>query len=150
MRLGRRTKIGAVLAIALLIGVPYSVYAMQYRGEYEVSVSMFVNYVRTGEVSVTELEVVSEPMDMMSFFDVLKSHNKAAIRANYSVFAELNCSGDDMRTETTYLIVTLDSSVPVSLTFYEVPPGTAQLRVYVVWNLLDQTVYDYTKSVVIG
>lgn len=150
MMLGRRTKMLGVLAVVLLIGVPYAVYAMHYQGEYRVDVSMTVvmgDY--RDDMAVTDLTVTSEPMGVLSFFDVLKGKSGGLV-GNYSVYAALNQSGT-VKTQVTHIqLSVLGSSEEVTLQFFEVKPGTAQLRVYIIWNYLDQELYDATTPVVIG
>ena len=150
----RRTLVVAVvIGVAAAFIIPYFVYATDYAGEYSVTVKFDVTSPVSYEATVTEVEITSEPMTTMSFWDVLlKGHPPMDEAANYTAFVTLNQTGD-VTTQTSTLIVIPfheDEPTPASFTFYEMKPGETTVRIYIQHTYLDTITFDQTWTVMVG
>lgn len=141
-------KIG-VIAIVVVVAACYIVGAYTYDGKYKATVTMDLELGDTiGAVEVFNIQVASEPMEPLSIFDALKVSPE--VRGNYSVFVTLNQSGVEKTSTTGVIMSDPKVTYTASLEILEVQPGDATVRVFVVWNLVNSVVYDYTKAVTIG
>jgi len=152
MNIGRLGKIGIVVVI-ILAGVTYGAYAMSYQGNYDVNVSFSIGIPEVGVVAITDFEYESEPTSVLSFWE-LKGHG-SALTGTYVVYAEWNQTGElDTKVVDVVLtdIVLSDESAitEVSFTFLNKAPGEAQVRLYVVYEVVDSTIYDKTYDVIVG
>lgn len=153
MNFGRLGKWIAIGIIAVVV-FTYGVYAMEYQGNYDVAISFSITVPETGEVAITEFEYESEPTGVLSFWE-LRGKSGAPLTGVYTIYAEWNQSGD---LDTFVVPVTLtdiplsDSSdkTEVSFTFFNKNPGTASLRLYVVFEYVGSIIYDMTYPVVVG
>ena len=144
------TKIIIAVAVVLLIGVPYAVYALEYRGNYNVTVSFTASSEILGELTITEVSITSEPTDVMQLWDQLKSHNLDERGYGYQIYLEITVTGQLIGTGITAMLVNAGETQDQTVTALNVRPGEASVRIYIEDILLDNIVYDQTFEEVIG
>ena len=142
--------IGVIVAVGLLFGIPYFVYATDYKGEYKVDVSFTVSSPALYEADVTEVEHQSESMEAMSFWSVLlRGHSEET--ANFTAYVSLNQSGVVTTQSKAALLYPFDyNTVDMSFTFYEMKPGETTLRIYVQHTYLNTIVYDNSWTIMVS
>lgn len=147
----KKTTLIVVILVAAIFVVPAGVYAFDYLNEYEVNVNFSISSSELGVVDVTEVEVNTQLMDWLSFWDTLKGHSAADKSDYYLVFVEItqDSSGESV-TDNQYLEVEVGASVDLSFTLFEVEPGDSTLRIYVQAMLTQSIVFDVSSDIQVG
>jgi hypothetical protein len=133
-----------VIAVALVFAIPYTVYALDYKGNYIVTASMTVSVDALGTFSSTTPAISSEPMGVWDFWDVFKGHGTDRPDVGYQVYLEITQSGDLVGTGITAIRIYAGESLDMTITADNVSPGQAEVRVYFVDIFTDAIVYDKT------
>jgi hypothetical protein len=140
-----------IAGVAIMIGLPAMVYAIDYQGEYEGNVSFTISSSELGVVDVTEVQSSFKSMDIFSFWDTFKGHSAADRSDFYLVFVEIvHLTSGNTVTENQYLEVPVGESRLMSFTLFELSPGASNLRIYVQSMLTQSIILDQSTSTTVG
>ena len=133
-----------VVAIALVFIIPYVVYASDYKGNYNVTVTNSASLDLAGAFSATTPYISSEATSAWDFWDTFKSHSRPDAR--YNVFLEITRSGEIVGSDLAALELDLGQTGEVVLVAENVSPGQADVRVYFVDLITMTTIFDKTTQ----
>ena len=147
-------KVTWILALAVvgIIAVPSVVYAVDYLDEYEVTVNLSASSEALGVIYITELETSVEPMDWLSFWDVLKGHSTGEDREDY-YFIGIEITQDssgEVATGGERIVLAAGEAIDLSMIVFEVSPGDSTLRIYVDSLFTGGIIYDQSSNIVVG
>jgi len=141
-----------VVAVLAVVGT-YVIYALDYQGNYNTTVSMTVSADPStlANLYVTEFKVSSEPTSPVQFWDLFRGGHTPPPWA-YEMYVELNKSGASTTESPGSILFPPGDNGPqiISVEFKNVSPGSATIRVYIVNTQMQAIIYDHTYSVVIG
>jgi len=138
-----------VVIIVLVFVIPYSVYAMDYKGNYNVSVTTRASVDSLGAFSATTPQIDCDATDMWDFWGLLKGHGTDRPDYGYMVYLEITRAGVLVGFDVTTIRLNATESIDIILTADNVSPGEADVRVYFVDVMTDTIVYDKTIDGVI-
>lgn len=131
--------------MAVVLAVPYVVYALDYRGNYNVAVAFTANRDLAGVFSVSAVDFISEPTEAWDFWDIMKGHSGGGDKGpGYQIYCEAFRSGALIGFETTAMLLDDGETQDQTITLMNLAPGQASFRLYIVEILTDTTVYDRT------
>lgn len=138
----RKSIVVLAVIVALVFIIPYVVYATDYKGNYNVTVTNSASLDLSGVFSATTPTVSSEPTSSWDFWDLLKSHSRPDAR--YAVYLEVIRSGQIVGSGLVALALDLGTSADVIAVAENVSPGEADVRLYFVDIITMTIVYDKT------
>lgn len=161
MAIGKLAK-WIVIGIAVLLGLTYGVYAINYQGNYNVKVTVPV----TGfdytagyhSVSASGTTTTSNPTSIGDFLSGLGWYTPSGPSSNpanpYVLYCELT-SASGVSTQQRVLNssaqqVPFEFTQTLSFTFKNVGAGDATVHIYIMDQTLTTRLYDHTWSVVVG
>ncbi len=139
-------KILAIVIVLALAGT-YIIYALEYRGNYNLDVSVNLNVSADRTISLTEFISSSSPTDALQFWEQLKGGGSSATEG-YMITMLLNHTTGSVSLITRCLVPLGESKV-LEQTFSNVPSGAATVKI-TVRDAFGASLYDKTYSVVIG
>lgn len=142
----RWIKILAIIAVLALVGT-YAVYAVEYKGNYNLTVSVKLSISSERAVSLTEFTSSSSETEPLEFWNQLKSGGGSAT-TGYQVSWELNQS-DDTTTLLTRTTILLGESQVISQSFDNIPAGQASLKI-TVRDAFGTYMHEMAFSLVVG
>jgi len=153
--ISRTLKIIAIIVVVLLAGT-YAIYALDYKGNYNLTASVRLNISDSGVFlvvdSLTEFSYDSEPTSVVQFWDLFRGggHGPTRLPNTYLMTWELDNAGSTgLRTYFTVDLVERGESAVFNAHFDNEPPGTGTLKI-IVTDYLGATLHQRTYDVVIG
>lgn len=146
----KKMLIAILIVVVLVFSGTYVVYALDYKGNYNVTVRFLAQTEDATEFSVSGFSVSSEPTDMVDCWDLLKGaggpnpDNLPPLDTIYYVYVEAKRAGVIEGGVIAFFNVSADSSAEFGTVLKNLEPGEYDFRVYVKYDLTDQIVYDYT------
>lgn len=120
-----------ILAIGVVLAVAgtYAIYAMEYKGNYNLTASFTLNVDQYGGVAIAGFTYDSEPTGMAQFWEQFKGHSAGDEAAAYMVYWELNQSGVKTTFITSSGVIDYGTSKVMSLKADNLDPGTGAIKV---------------------
>lgn len=140
----RMLKILAIIVVVALAGT-YAMYAMWYRGNYNLTVKVQLNVSSERELVFSEFTSSSEPTDALEFWNQLKGGGTGATEG-YIIYWDLD-SG--WRTLTTRTLIPLGESKLLEQTFSNINAGETTLTI-TVRDAFGASLLEKTYTVVVG
>jgi len=158
----RITKIAAVVVVAL-VGLTYGVYALEYRGNYDVTVTFVLSQPVLGQPQVTNVAFTSEPTSTLAFWDGLRGHGGGGgITIGYIIAVELSRKTgaiDSTGAEISEVVGfqrmgwqfdDTTTEYDVEMGIGNMPPGEATARIYITSAPMMTIVFDHSYDLVVG
>jgi hypothetical protein len=143
---GKKLYAAIAVVLVIVIGVPYAVYAFDYAGNYNVQVAFTANVDLTSAFSVSAMTVSCEPTEAWDFWDILKGHGTDRPDNGYQVYLEITRSSLLVGYGITAFRLDDSQSIEVTIRALDVPPGEAQVRLYIEDVMTSTIVYDRTVT----
>ncbi len=144
--MNRWLKIVAIIVVLVLAGT-YAMYAMVYKGNYNLDVSVKLNVSSERSIALTEFASSSSPTNMLQFWDQLKGSGDSATDG-YIVSWQLT-QGTDTTSLITRCLVSTGESKVLDQTFSNVNPGDGTLTI-TVRDAFGASLHVQTYTVVVG
>jgi hypothetical protein len=142
-----------IVVAALLIAVPLAVYAVDYAGEYELTLTFDVVSPSYADAEVRGFNASWEEMQPLSFYDVLLKGRGGTTLCNFTVLVAV-MQGTDVQTQTENALVFYPISdagtAHFDFRFFELQPGETGITIYIEHVYTDAVVYENTWTVNIG
>ena len=144
-RLLKFVAIGAVV----LLGFTYAMYAYDYKGNYNLDVSVKVNVSADQTIALTEFTYSSSPTDVLQFWEQLRGRGGSGVADRYMVSFQLTQGTDTVSLAPFKLLVLPGESQVLEQSFKNVPAGESTLKI-TVRDAYGASLYEKSYTVVIG
>ena len=148
----RMFKILAIVIVLMVAGT-YAIYALEYKGNYNVKAKVTVKYVAEGDVDVTGFTTTVAPTSVVQFWDLFKGHGQSGSEYRYAIYLTMNYSNGKQVTNLQGFFMTglgTITSQVLESNFYNVSPGQATIWVKIVYTLTNTVTFQKTYSVDVG
>jgi hypothetical protein len=136
-----------VIVLVVLSGFTYAMYAWDYQGNYNLSVTVPVHGGGDGTtVSASSITTESSPTSIWQFWSSLSGASGTGTGL-YAVYCELNY-GDSVQHRAFDIVSGQDLSF--TFEFKNVEPGQANIHVYIMDQTLSTKLYDHNWGVTVG
>ena len=141
----RWLKIAAIVVVLVLAGT-YAMYAMFYRGNYNVDVSVKLNVSAERGISLSDFTSSSSSTDALQFWEQLSVGNGDSATTGYIIYWDLDSAWS---VHTTTCTVSPDDSIVLTHTFSNVEAGETTLTI-TVRDAFNTYLHERIFEVVVG
>ena len=135
-----------IVIVVLVLGGTYVLYALEYKGNYNVNLQYAVNVDDVGNVAVSNFEYTCTPTEYTQWWETGRGHVDDA--ANLVIYYELNISGET-HTYMHRLAALYGESETINFQLTNLPVGDGSLKISVRSNT-NALLVEHTYEVVIG
>jgi hypothetical protein len=137
----------AVVGIVIILAFTYAMYALEYKGNYNLSVTVPVHS-DSGDVLGSTIATDSEGTSVLQFWDKFSLGGDAGT-GFYTVYCQLNISGT-ITTDSMNFDIASGETLAFRFTFDNIAPGQGNVRVYIIDQTTQTKTYDDSWGVTVG